>query len=187
MVSVLEVVTVVALVAGPVLAVEVQKRSERQREQRSRRLGIFRTLMATRLQNLGSDHVQALNVIDVEFYGSSPEEKAILNAWKAYLDHLNQDTQLNGWGARRVELFVDLLYSMSVHLGYDFDKVHLKNQAYSPMAHGNLEAQNAEIRKGVIDVLAGKVAIPIRPAEARPVPPAEGPLPQPSLPPTPTS
>ena len=69
---------------------------------------------------------------------------------------------------------------MSVHLGYDFDKVHLKNQAYSPNAHGTLEAENAEIRKGVIAVLAGKVAIPIRPPEA---PPVEGPPPQPSLPP----
>ena len=92
---------VAAAGAGPVLAVEVQKRSERKREQRSRRLGIFRTLMATRLQMLGWEHVQALNVIDVEFYGSSSEEKAVLNDWKAYLDHLNQDTQLNGSSSAR--------------------------------------------------------------------------------------
>ncbi len=32
------------------------------------------------------------------------------------------------------------LNKMSLVLGYDFDKTHIKNSSYSPVAHGNMES-----------------------------------------------
>lgn len=50
---------------------------------------------------------------------------------------------------------------MAIVLDYDFDKTHIKNSSYSPMAHGELEEQQAAIRKGMIEVLEGKRPIPL--------------------------
>ncbi|WP_373426698.1 DUF6680 family protein [Neorhizobium galegae] len=60
---------ILATLAGPILAIQVQKFLERGRENRNRRLQIFRTLMATRAASVSPAHVEALNSIALEFYG----------------------------------------------------------------------------------------------------------------------
>jgi uncharacterized protein DUF6680 len=47
--------------------------------------------MATRAARLTPDHVQALNLIDVEFYSKRKKYKRVLDAWKAYHDHLGEN------------------------------------------------------------------------------------------------
>ena len=49
------------------MAVQVQKWLEVFREERGRKLWIFKTLMATRASAVSAEHVQALNMIDLEF------------------------------------------------------------------------------------------------------------------------
>src|SRR5712691_10499658 len=80
---------VIATVMGPILAVQAQKYLERYRDQKRVKDSIFRVLMATRANRLASDHVQALNGIELAFYGGGNKEKKVREAWKAYLDHLN--------------------------------------------------------------------------------------------------
>ena len=90
-------VTVIAVILSPLLAVQAQKMIETLREKRNRRIKIFKTLMSTRGERLSRDHVQALNMIDIEFYGrrffgirfQRRSEKAVTNAWKNYNDNLN--------------------------------------------------------------------------------------------------
>lgn len=65
------------------------------------------------------------------------------------------------WGTKRIELLVDLLHSMAHVLNYEFDKTHIKNSAYAPVAHGDIENQQTAIRMGVIDVLEGKRVLPM--------------------------
>lgn len=65
---------------GPVLAVQAQKWVEGFREQRARRLTIFRRLMATRAQNLNPAHVEALNAVPIDFY----KDKKVMDAWEEY-------------------------------------------------------------------------------------------------------
>jgi hypothetical protein len=87
---------VAATIAGPVLAVQAQKWIERFRERRGRKLWVFQQLLATRAARLSADHVQALNMIDLVFYGSyffgihrrSKGEQAVIDAWREYLDQL---------------------------------------------------------------------------------------------------
>ena len=62
-----EVLTILAVILGPILAVQAQKAIERWRERRNRKLWVFKTLMATRGSRLSPNHVQALNMIDLEF------------------------------------------------------------------------------------------------------------------------
>lgn len=65
------------------------------------------------------------------------------------------------WNIKRVELLVELLHKMAQVLDYDFDKTHIKNSSYMPMAHGNIEDEQKAIRAGLIQVLEGKLPIPM--------------------------
>ncbi|GIU03407.1 hypothetical protein TUM4261_00750 [Shewanella sp. c952] len=167
-----EIIMVIAVIAGPILAVQAQKYLESIKENKRRKMGLFHTLMSTRANRVSQAHVSALNMIDLEFYGKtlfgkrsqSAGEKKITNAWKVYNDHLNEKftkDRLGAWADKRDDLFTALLYAMSQHLGYDFDEVQLKRDCYKPMAHGDVEAEQQKIREGIVAVLDGKKSIPM--------------------------
>jgi hypothetical protein len=158
---------VLATLLGPILAVQAQKAVERARERRSRKSWVFHQLMATRAARVSPEHVQALNMIDLAFYGQrvlgihrrSKSEKAVLDAWREYHDHLStkaDDETLTIWNVKGDELFINVLFAMAEDVGYRFDRVQLKKGAYSPIAHGQLEEQQHALRKLAIDVLAGQ-------------------------------
>ena len=69
-----DVLMIAAVLLAPVVAVQVQKWLEQYRAERERQLRIFKTLMATRATGLSHDHVQALNLIDLEFQGDRFKE-----------------------------------------------------------------------------------------------------------------
>ncbi len=162
---------VLATIAGPVVAVQAQKFIERAREKREGRRRLFYALMGTRAARVAPDHVRALNMIDLEFYGRKilgfrlqfPSERAVINAWRIYQDHLNQfpegrDEPPEGaaaWVARGDDLFTELLYFISVALGFDFDRVQLRRGIYNPRAHDQNERAYLAIRDGLVRLLSG--------------------------------
>lgn len=153
-----EVLTIIAVLMAPVAAVQVQKWLESFREQRARKLWIFKTLMATRAATVSPEHVQALNMIDLEFRGAS--YRSVTTAWKTYLDHLgsypkDDEKRQPLWGERRVDLLTALLLAMGQALGYEFDEVHVKKGIYAPEAHGRIEEENLLIRRGLLRLLYG--------------------------------
>ncbi len=157
-----DVAIVGATLLGPVLAVQAQKFLERRREVKERRLAIFRTLMATRAAILSPAHVEALNAVPVEFYGSGAKLRQINDSWKLYLDH--HDDRLNyneAWAQKRLDLFIDLLHLISQFLGYRFSKTQLLRDIYSPRAHGDLEAEQTIIRKGLAALFRGEITLPL--------------------------
>lgn len=154
--------TLLAIVLGPVLAVQAAEFLNRRRASRERKLHLFRTLMSTRGANLAPAHVDALNLIDIEFHGRGRRDKYIVEAWKMYLDHLNdRNYPRESWGARRVELFIALLHRMALRLRYDFDQSHLKNTSYFPEGYGTTIVEQEAIRKAVLEVLTGQKALPM--------------------------
>lgn len=153
---------VAATLLSPLIAIQVSKWIERNRQTREEQIRIFKTLMATRAAILDPRHVEALNVIDVVFHGKSRKEIEIRRLWKQYLDHLNDRAYpREAWGAKRVELSVELLHSMAVFLGFDFDKTHIKNQAYFPEGYGDMEDDHTVNRKALREVLTGKRPLPM--------------------------
>jgi hypothetical protein len=173
--------TIVAALLGPILAVQAQKAVESLREKHRRKVFLFEQLMATRAARIAPEHVRALNMIDLVFYGErvlgfqrrSPKEQRVLDAWKEYHDHLNdkvEDSQISLWVAQGDELFTNLLYAVAQDLGFKFDRVQLKRGAYSPIAHGEIEAEQTELRKATLSLVTGKhalkmnvVALPVDP------------------------
>lgn len=161
-------IVVVAVLLAPILAVQIQKWLERARERRTRKLQLFQTLMSTRTARVAVAHVQALNMIDVEFAGvrlwrgrsPSKTERQVLDAWRVYHDLLNDESSFKDEAGahRREDAFVELLYAMSRDLGYDFDKVYLRKGAYSPVAHAELETDQRLFRKYMMEILEGRRA-----------------------------
>jgi hypothetical protein len=160
-----EVLTIIAVLLAPVVAVQVQKWLELFREDRARKLWIFKTLMATRAATVSPEHVQALNMIDLEFRGT--RYRPVTAAWKTYLDHLgsypkDDEKRQAVWGERRVDLLTTLLLAMGHALGYEFDDVHVKKGIYAPEAHGQIENENILIRRGLLRLLYGDAEIKMK-------------------------
>ena len=165
-------VMVTSVLLGPILAVQAQKIVEAMKEKRARRLAIFKSLMSTRAERVSREHVQALNLIDIEFYGpmyfgvryQTKSEKAVTNSWKNYNSHLNDKTfeSFEAWTRHGDDLFTKLLYEMSRALGYDFDEVQLKRDAYKPEAHVNLENAQLTVLDGLAKIVNNTSTLPIR-------------------------
>lgn len=169
-----ELAIVFATLMGPVLAVQAQKWLERRAEKGSRKDSVFTTLMATRGTRLSTEHVQALNMIDLVFYGTragdahhrTQSEQAVVDAWREYLDHLSYVVPENESEAARVqretsreELFLNLLQHMASERRYEFDRVQLRKGAYFPNAHGQAWFEQEALRKLLVRFFAGQNAV----------------------------
>lgn len=153
---------ILATLMGPVIAVQVTRFLDNKKEERGRRLQVFKTLMATRAYTISPPHVEALNRIDLEFSSNKKPDKKVVEVWRQYLDLLgNKSLSPEQWDLRRVDLLVELLYAMGQALDYDFDKTQIKNGTYSPVAHGRIEEEQQAVRTRVLEVLEGKRAIPM--------------------------
>ena len=156
-------VIAICTLLSPLIAVQISGLLDRRREHKNQKIRIFGTLMSTRGTILDPRHVESLNLIDLVFYSRSKQETEIRRRWKEYLDHLN-DTNYpkDGWPAKRLELLVELLYAIAVHLGYDMDKTHIKHQCYYPSGLGTIQEEQAQLRRAALDLLAGKAALPVK-------------------------
>lgn len=145
---------VFATILGPILAVIITRRIDRLRANEERKVWIFRTLMATRDTNLSIslEHVQALQMIEVEFSKKRRKERAVVDAWRLYQQHLNtpspEGDQGNCWGTRQFELLCQLVHRIAEYLGYSLNEAQIR-EVYSPKALNLRRAQEEAIWHGV--------------------------------------
>lgn len=150
---------------GPIAAVLITRWRDAATGKRERRLLIFRMLMATRRQTINVDHVSALNLIEVEFYGV----KAIETAWKTYITHLNSgpiDRQLTeaeqkAWDNTRADLLAKLLAVIGRHLGYSLGEIDLRNGGYAPEGWRYRDMRAGAMQEFVLDLAAGRKVVPV--------------------------
>lgn len=158
-------VMIFAVIAGPILAVQIQKYIEGKREAKERKIRVFKDLMSTRASTLAHQHVVAINLVGLEFQGK--EFSKVVNAWKTYLDHLgsypnDDESMAKIWGEKRNDQLSDLLYEMGISLGFEFDKVHIKKAGYIPKGYTDREEEQTFIRHAVADLLLGKRDLPMK-------------------------
>ena len=155
-----DIIMIIAIIVGPIAAVQIQKILELRRNKKEKRMAIFKVLMTTRATRVSVEHVQALNMIDIEFNGKGYEK--VVDTWRNYQDHLtNGNPKLEIWAQKNDDLFIELLFEMGKALGYKFDKVMLKRAAYFPYAHGDTENNEIAIRSGLAKILSGETALPV--------------------------
>ena len=158
---VLGVITIIAIVVGPIAALWIQRILDESRDVRNRKMWIFKTLMSNRAVRLSAPYVQALNLIDVEFTATNDKEKAVRNAWKELSDlYASWKTTANAV-EKSDELNATLLSAMGAALGYDFDRVYLKKGAYYPEFLSNVELERHGLRRALLELLNGQRRVPV--------------------------
>ena len=139
--------TIAAIIIGPIAAVGITLWHDWRNEVRGRKIDVLSSLMQTRLTRLSAEHVGALNLVQLEFYGQEP----VMTAHRQYIEHLNapipptEPEQQRFFGTAD-SLFHDLLAAIADTLNYNFDKQDLARHSYVPqgwqdyegLQHGNM-------------------------------------------------
>jgi len=120
-------------------------------------LAILHSLMRTRAIGLHNDHVTALNLVQLEFYGHEKIERA----FRYYMEHLNltvpsDPAALKIFIEDREDRFYSLVQEIAAQLEFRFDKSDLKRLSYSPRGWANLEAQQQGILARTLEMLDGR-------------------------------
>jgi hypothetical protein len=153
--------TIAAIVVGPILAVIITRKLDREAQALDRKASVYRNLMRTRAIRLDPTHVGALNLVEVEFYGND----RVISSYQDYVRHLASPApppdEHERYFADRTDLFVELLFQMGRSLGYQFDKRDLERRAYSPLGwetDAGIQRRNAAL---LSEVLEGRRPLPI--------------------------
>lgn len=151
-----------AILIGPLLAVQVTRYFDERKEIKDRKLKIFRTLMATRGYKFSHLHIEALNIIDIDF----SKDKGVINTWKTYHSKLHKpitgDAMSDALTLREIEpSFNKLLHEISKAVGYDFSETEIEASSYAPILHEHIESQQNKVLGYVVDILEGKKSLPV--------------------------
>ncbi len=166
-------VTAVAIVIGPIVAVQITLRSETSREKLRRKYQTFHALMKTRRVTLSAEHVTALNVIQTEFH----DDDKIIAAYKKYIDNLagphlppgSSDDEIHRFVDLRDDVFNEMMFEIGRHLGFSLDKRELAKYSYAPQGWVSIEAEQNALRQLALELLQGKRPISITPFQPSPV------------------
>ncbi len=158
----LDTLTLVALFAGPALAVAIQLWFERRRELRRSKFDVLSTLMAFRRRPIHTESVEALNRTPLVFHGDEDvlAKHGSLHTHMEYERTLPQAEKASAY-EKRQDLLVELLSAMADAMGYRFSHSLLKTQAYLPQGYLDEETYTAQTRQLVTALLEGKTPLPV--------------------------
>jgi hypothetical protein len=153
--------SVAAILAAPIITLQVQRKLDAHKAGRERRETIFRALWVNRRRPYYLARVDALNMIDVEFFG----EKKVQDAWENLRAHYfrKEHPGLNDEQifVAREELFATLLFEISQTLGYPFTRTHIRDNVYRPQVHETFDEIEFETRNRMLGLLRSD-ALPVR-------------------------
>ena len=180
---VLPLLTIVAIIVGPIAALYIQRKLDLERAAKDRKLHIFRMLMTYRATRLAAPFVEALNAIELEFYPKDGSTRKVIEAWREYMDHLaNPDwhskdaAKITALNIKNGELVSDLLSEMGDYLGYHFEKGVIRKNIYRPQTWADTETDQAALLRMAVEVFAGNKPLRVKIEEAQPPPPSLMPL-----------
>ena len=149
-----------ATLVGPIAAVAVTRWNDRRHQTRERKMIIFRMLMATRRLEVSNDHVQALNLIEVEFH-KSPE---VMDAWQKLSAHLTADSMQptpEEWNNRLRQIKAKLLGKIAEELGYSVTNLDIFAGGYAPKAWQINEDRTRHLTAYLFDLANHRNALPV--------------------------
>lgn len=154
------VISAMAILTSPVIALEIQKRLDEKRSHRDRKMAIFRKLMTTRATQMAPAHVEALNGIEVEFYAKDGPDKKVLDAWRLYVTHVNTrvgtGSDATRWVETKANRLFSLLLEMSKSLGYKMDEAAIRTNMYHPIGFVQIEEEQHALRKAALETFSGQ-------------------------------
>jgi len=148
---------VLATATGPVAAVLITFWRERRASIRARP-ELFRTLMATRRVGISAQHVNSLNLIEVDSYGRAN----VLKEWLAYKSHLfSGSPEDDAWRETKERLLANLLCQMARTLRYKIPAMDIFKGGYAPKGWEHSQGRVFEALQYVHNLANAKKLIPI--------------------------
>lgn len=148
---------VVATFLGPILAVAITIWRSEVTAKYNQRLYVFRTLMATRKMAISNEHVMALNLVEVDFYGKPKVEAA----WRGYKDLLNSSPVNDAWHEKRDRLLAELLFQIAEVLGFRIPAMEIFRGGYAPDGWRYRDDRYTGAMEFVNELREGKRFLPI--------------------------
>jgi hypothetical protein len=142
-----EVLTIIALLFGPVMAVIITLWHQKRARRLEAKERLFSTLMAHRKSNPPTaDWATALNLIDVVFEGN----RQVVEKWhEAYAISLQRPWNQERWN----HSYIELLSEMGDVLGYRRLQQTDIDRFYSPEAHGTQAVLQKDMQTELLRVL----------------------------------
>jgi hypothetical protein len=160
------VLTLIAIVIGPIIAVVVTRVLDDKRMKDARRMDVFRTLMRTRRVTLSPDHVGALNLVEIEFRNDGH----VIKAWAEYFRDLGerwpsglQVAEQQDLERKREAKLTKLLHAMANALKFNIEQMEIFEGGYAPQGWLDDEQAQRLIRFHLIEILSGRRAFPVVP------------------------
>lgn len=153
-------VNVAAILAAPAVALWIQRKVDRKKASDDRRQQIFKALWVNRMRDYWIARIDALNMIDLEFF----EEKHIRDLWEDLFAHYKNPPPGLGEAEvrqQRVEMYSTLLFEISKALGYNFGRSYIRDNVYRPELHNSLDSVEYETKMRILELLKSD-AIPVR-------------------------
>ena len=147
------IVTIIAIIVGPISAVFITRLLDDRRARRDRRWEIFRTLMRYRLKAMHAEFVGALNLLEVEFHNDPP----VIKGWKSLLETFSRPDLAD----QRANALVRLLDAIAKNLDVSIEQLDISSGAYSPQGWEIVEERQEAILAFASDIASGNTALPI--------------------------
>ena len=116
--------------------------------------------MATRRTPISNEHVNAINLVEVEFYKCQPVEVA----WANYKNHLNDTSRPEDqqWREKKENLLAKLLSEIALVLGFKIPAIDIFKGGYAPGGWAVRDALGLNALEFVRDLSTGKKVLPLR-------------------------
>ena len=173
--------TILAIFLGPIVAVSVTLFFDYRRNQRSRHMSIFNTLMRTRRTPIAPEHVGALNLVEIEFYKNPSIVTALKNLFSHFgTEHarnaderVGNDMSLEEVARRndafslrlfeeRQRLLAKLLHAMAKKLGFNLEQLEIFEGGYTPQGWSNDQLEERALRKMLSETFEGKRCLQVQ-------------------------
>lgn len=159
---------------GPILAVLITFWRESRSSLKARRLWVFRTLMATRRVGISPEHVNALNLVEVDFYGC----ERVQEHWKVYKDHLfGSGPEDDAWREKKERLLANMLFEMATALRFRIPAMEIFKGGYAPKGWAHRDSRQFEAMEYIYELSKGTKIVPIWLRGVTPQSPSQPPLP----------
>lgn len=134
-----EIITLIAILVGPILAVVVQLSAEKRKHTRDQQTATMRMLASTR--HLPSDpaYSTAINLIPIDFNGLGP----VIQAHRDYIEaisHVPTEENRARHDEKMLTKQTKLIFAMARHLGLDLPETDIQTAAYA--AGGFIQRDN---------------------------------------------
>ncbi|MDB5712740.1 MAG: hypothetical protein JWO15_137 [Sphingomonadales bacterium] len=125
-----ELITIVALVLGPVSAVAIQLASERRRKIRELQSQTMRMLVSTRHMPSDAAYSTAINMIPLDFN----KNKKVMAAWKDYIATITyraSPENIDEHNRQIISKQTALIFEIMKLLGYELSETDIQTSAYA--------------------------------------------------------